>query len=187
MSNNTGLQVFSKIFISPAKDTAQIIQERVLNGEADVAQVAIALKKLAKVAEEVTKGNTGKEVKELLEQEILKYKEGTKKTFDVLGSKVQEANKTFWDFSSTEDPYLERLQEIKNQADELIKLRETELKNKAESWNSTNKVSNIAEFGIQPFNVVVEKMPKLIFEEAYAEIPTNPPAKIVGTQLKFFV
>lgn len=184
---NTGLTNLNTLLTTPAKDTATILTTSIRNGESDEVQVGIALKKFKKLHDLIfdSKSNKDfKDIKETVEESILKYQEGDK-TFSIYGAKITEASRGYWDYSNTDDPMLTALLEIQEEIKQRIKLRETYLQTKVAEYEVNNKPNSIMKFGIKPFTIIVEELPKLTMEEAYAEVTTIPPVKRSTTSLRF--
>ncbi len=174
----------SSIMSQPASETVASIKKIVESGDIDAAYVGIALKKFAKLSELVKKDVA---LQETIEEATLKYQEGNTKTFNVHGAKITVANRSFWDYSSTTDPVLDKLLEIEKDVKEFIKSRKEELQNKATAWEKKNSPENIVEFGIKSFSVTWEELPKLSWEEGIGDIETNPPSKRLTPQLRYSV
>lgn len=169
-----GLTILNNILDKPSKWTVNAIKTAIENGEGDPAYTGIVLKKLSKIAEEVKKD---KNVQDIIETATKKYNDGKGKTFNLHGAKITITNTGYIDFSTTEDEYLSKLQEIETQVKELIKNRKEELVLKAAVWESQNSPKNIVDFGLKPFNVTWDSLPELTWVEGYGEIATNPPIK----------
>lgn len=187
---NTGIVSFNKLLSNPAVDTAKAIAESIREGNADAVQAGIALKKFNKLYSLFFDSQYNKEfkdVKDIIETEILRYKEGTAKTFTIYGTKITEANRGYWDYSQTEDPMLSALKDIEEEVKKRIKLREEYLQSKVAEYNLNNSPGNIMQFGIKPFKITVEELPVFTMEEAFAEITTNPPIKKEISSLRFSV
>lgn len=187
MSNKKGLQVFNKIFSSPAKETSQLIIDKIKEGEVDPAYVMVALKKLSKVTEQILTKPIDKEAKELMQEAVKKFQEGTKKSFEVFGQTVTIADNGYLDYSETQDEYLEALMNIEKKVKELISFRKEYHKTKVQEWHAMSSPDKIQSFGVHPYNVSWDNIPKLIFEEEYAEVETNPPFKRSKETLRFKV
>lgn len=169
-----GLTIINNILDKPSKDTVALIKIAIENGDANPAYTGIVLKKLAKIAEEVKKD---KNVQDIIETDTKKYNDGKGKTFMLHGAKITIANTGFWDYSNTEDPYLEALTTIQDTVKDLIKKRQEELQAKALAWESKNSPKNIVDFGLKPFNVTWDDFPELTWKEECGEVSTNPPIK----------
>lgn len=193
MSNNLtqhGVTSLSQILDTPAKEIAEKIAISIRTGEADEVTALLFLKKFKKISDlffDSKSNKDNKDVKEILEESILQFKEDGKKSFTVMGCKITEASRGVWIYSETEDPYLQKLKEIEAQVKELRKLRETHLQTLVAEHNAINTPHNIVEKGITPFVVTWDKLPILSFEEGYGEINTNPPYKINKDSLRFSV
>lgn len=173
-NDDTDIIEINSIISRPSKATVTIIKEAVLAGETDPAYVGVVLKKLHKVAEEVKKD---KDVQDIIETATKLYQEGTAKTFNLHGAKITIANTGFWDYSTTQDPLLEKMEEIAKTMKEQIKLRKEQVQAQALAWESKNKPQDIVEFGLKPFNITWDDMPVLTWDEAGGEVSTNPPVK----------
>lgn len=183
MSNQkSGTAVFNGILSRKSKETVSLIAEQIENGEADPAYVGVALKKFAKIYEDIKKHK----VNDTIEDAIKKYQEGNVKTFDLFGAKITVANTGYWDFSMTEDPMLEAMEKIEKDIKEQIKLRKTELQNKAIAWEKrTVPVNGDVAFGVSKFTVDFETIPVLTWEESVGQVDTYPPVKKGKETLRF--
>lgn len=186
---NTGLSNLNTLLVTPAKDTSEIIAKAIRDGDANAVEAGLALKKFKKLHDNFfdSKSNKNfKDVKEIIEDEILKHQEGSK-TFTIYGTKITEASRGYWDYSQTDDPLLNGLKEVEKEIKQRIKLREEYLQNKAHEYELNNKPKDIVEFGIKPYTIEVTELPSFKMEEAYAEVITNPPVKRNTTSLRFSV
>lgn len=169
-----GLAIINNILDRPSKATVALIKTAIENGEGDPAYTGIILKKLSKIAEEVKKDKT---LQDIIESDTKKYNDGKGKTFTLHGAKITIANTGFWDYSTTEDPYMDELKSIEATVKDLIKKRQEELQAKAQAWETKNSPKNVVDFGLKPFNVSWDELPELKWNEGYGEIATNPPVK----------
>ncbi len=184
-NRETALSIFRGIMQSKAKDVANFMATEIADGNADPVYIGIMAKKFAKVQEELFKN---KDAKESIFEATKLYKEKTA-TFEVFGTKIQLANTGYWDFSDTEDPYLEKLKEIEVKIKGLVKDREEELKALASAWEkrtSGDGFNRGLEAG-SSFIITVHNLPELTWTDAYAEIHTNPPIKRGSETLRYFV
>ena len=140
------------------------------------------LKKFAKVAETVKKD---KELQEIIETQTKVHREGTAKSFSLYGAKITVANTGFWDYTNTQDPLLEKMEEIAVILKEQIKLRKEQVQAQTLAWESKNSPQNIVEFGLKPFNLTWDELPTLTWEEAAGEVATNPPVKRSKETLRY--
>lgn len=168
------IQIFKGVLSQKAQTTADVIISNLIEGKSNPIYIGVILKKFAKIQELV---NKNREVSDLIIEETSKYFESKSKTIEMFGAKITVANTGYWDYSNTEDPYLQALEEINSKTSELIKARKEEIQAKAGAWESINTPGNIVSFGIKPFNITWDNMPFLEWEEAAGEISTNPPTK----------
>ena len=173
-TNEQGIAIIDNLLNRPSKETVALIKQAILRGESDPAYVGVVLKKFAKVADTVKKD---KDLQDIIEKETKLHQEGNTKTFTLYGAKVTIANTGFWDYSQTQDPLLEKMEEIAQTMKEQIKLRKEQIQSQALAWESKNTPGNIVEFGLKPFNVTWDDLPKLTWEEGIGEVETNPPTK----------
>lgn len=196
-NNKANDSLVKNVVTVPTKETVTNIKHLIINGEISPAYAGVILKKFAKIAEEVKKD---KEVTELIENDTKSFQEGTIKTFHCYGAKITIANRGYWDYSKTDDPLLNKLQEIEKDIAERIKNRKAELQLKTDLWEKDNKPKDKStqeafgestekqtKFGIRPFNVSWEALPELTWEEGYGETDTNPPIKRSTEQLRYSV
>lgn len=115
--------------ITKVKDLVPIIQDRILNGEIDAAKTGVILKKFAKLYEELFKGDAGETVKDVIYEETIRYKEGKKATFELMGAKITDGVvRTWYDYEQCGDPLWNELNRLENVLKKLKKEREEELK-----------------------------------------------------------
>lgn len=187
--NNSAVMALTteSILAKPAKDTITLLMNLFNNGDIDGARLMVIFKKFAKFGDLLSKDKNFKEFKANLEAEILKYQEGTAKTFHVHGAKVTAASSGRWDFSKTEDPVLHKLYEIEKEVKEHIKLREEEIKTLAAIHEKQNTPQSILEKGLDSFNITFNHLPKFEWEEAVGDVNTFPPTKVGKPTLRFTV
>jgi hypothetical protein len=187
MSNQNTSLTTSNIMSRPAKETLAQLKTAVDTGDIDASYLAVIIKKFAKFGDLLSKDKNFKELKETLEEEVLKHQEGTSKTFYAHGAKITAADGGFWNYATTDDPVLKNLLEIEKDVKAFIKQRKETLQIKAAEYNAKNKPGDIVEFGLKPFIVSWDDLPKLVWEDGWGEIQTNPPTKVGKTQLRFTV
>ncbi len=177
MTQEKSLKLLSEIAIKKVKDVAEPIKEGIRNGNIDPAKIGIVLKKFSKLFEEVTED---KEIKDIIFKETEKYKEGNKKTIELMGAKITiGATRTWWEYNECGDPLWNKLDEIEKQIKEMKKEREQFLQTLVPKTNSI--------FGIPSSTTVVELLPKLDIED-YGEVVTLiPPIKKSTDGLKYSV
>lgn len=187
VNTNANALVVDSVMNKPAKETLSTIRDLIDTGDVDVSYVAVVLKKYAKFSELLSKDKEFKAMKTELEDAIVAHQPGTTKTFHVHGAKVTLAEGGFWDYSTTEDPVLQSLTDIAKDVKALIASRQKYLQQLAADYNLKNKPLSVQEFGIKPFNVTWDDIPKLIWEDGAGEMQTNPPVKIGKTQVRMSV
>lgn len=183
-TNNQAIAIVDGLISRPAKETVALIKNALDGGETDPAYVGVVLKKFAKVQELANKDSS---IKELIHNETIKHQVGTTKTFALHGAKITIANTGFWDYSNTDDKYLEALQDIEKQVKELIKHRKEEVQNKVALWESKNNPLNVSKFGVKPFELSWDELPTLEWDGTYGEVDTNPPIKKGKETLRYSV
>lgn len=182
---NQGVAIFKSVLANKADITAEQVVTNLLEGNADPVYVSIVLKKFAKIQEIVFKNA---DIKDMTVAEISKHFGKTGKTANLYGAKITVASGGFWDYSTTDDPYLEKLQEIAEQVKDLIKARTDELEAKAKIWHKQNTENPTpGSFGVTSFNITVERLPRLEWDDQIDVIETNPPTKRGADQLRFTV
>jgi hypothetical protein len=185
-NKKTGISLFKGIISKPSKETTTNIATMLLNGEGDAAFVGVALKKMHKIYEDLKKVHP--DAYDVIVEETKKYQEGATKTFSVHGARVTLANTGFWDYSTTDDPYLEALLVIEKEMKILIKSRKEEVETKAEIWHNANSnKKDLTDFKISSFNLMYDKLPRLEWEEGIEVVETNPPVKRGKEQLRYSV
>lgn len=183
-NRGNSMVVFNAILDNKATVTADKIIEKIKNGEIAPAYMGVVTKKFEKIHELI---NKNKEAKELIAQDVKKWLEGNKKTVELYGAKITVANSGYWDYSTTNDPYLDSLKDIEKELKDLIKNREKEIQLKAEVWHKENNPHNIHNLGlgIRAFNLQYDRLPRLEWDEGIEVVETNPPVKISREQLRF--
>lgn len=174
--------VFKGVLQNPTKDSITQIVELIKTGEVDPAYVGVGLKKMMKIAEGVKKDEGAWSI---IEESTKSHQEGTKKTFNLYGAKITIATRGYWDYSQTEDPVLEAYNEIEKKVKDLKKLREEYIQNESEAWEKRNTPTGGQTFGIKPFILTFNEIPKLTFEENVGEVSTNPATKRGQEQLRY--
>lgn len=184
-NQDTGLQIMNSLLTKKAKETKELIKTELINGNANPTYVGVVLKKFAKIAKEVSED---KDLRDIIETDTKNYQEGTAKTFEVFGAKITIANGGFWNYATTEDPFLAKMKDIVAILKEQIKARETELQVKAKAWEARNKPTDGGiDFTVKPFTVTWDELPKLTWEDGAGEVETNPPIKMGKEQLRYSV
>jgi len=178
-----GLAALKGVFDNKAAVTANQITTILKNGEADPVYVAVVLKKFAKIQELINKDN---DVKELILEEIKKHMDKGGKTAKLFGASITAANTGYWDYSSTDDPYLNSMEEIKKELEILIKARKEEIEAKAKVFHN-RKVEDVIAFGVGEFNLSYDRLPRLEWDEGIEVISTNPPVQKGHETLRFSV
>lgn len=177
MSDNKGLKLLTMASTMKVKDMAESIKVRIETGEVNPAVMGVVLKKFAKLFETV---NDDKEIKQIIFDETSKYKEGNKKTIELLGAKITIGSvRTWWEYNECGDPYWDNLDSIEKQIKILKKERETQLQ------SFVPKLDNI--MGITTKAEIIERLPVLIWEESGEIVQIVPPVKKSTDGLKYSV
>ena len=170
-----GLVIVNTLLNKPTKETVALIRKALVEGESDAAYTGIVLKKFAKIAESI---KDDKVASEIIFNETKKYQEGTVKTFDLHGARITIATRGYWDYSTTDDPYLEEMLKIVEILKVQIKARQEEIQNKSDAYFARHKNPlNTVEFGVKSFTLTWDDFPVLKWDEGYGEIETMPPTK----------
>lgn len=160
--------------VSDMKDT---IVSRIKSGAINSALVGVVLKKFAKLQEEVNKDT---EAKEIIFEETKKYQEGNKKTINLWGAKITIGSvRTWWEYHECSDPLWDALDSLEKEIKINKKQREAELQ------ATVPKVTNI--FAMPTKAMIIEHMPKLIWEESGEVATIAPPVKKSTDGLKYSV
>lgn len=170
--------------IFDCKDAINEITEGIKEGRIDPLKAAVILKRMEKISEEVKKNPV---VKELIKREADKYISGSIKSFEYFGAKISVmATYTWYDFKDCGHEELTKLKEIQEQVDARIKIIEAELKLLIPKENSGMKFGQI-DFGISATKkgVLVERVPRLEWDEVNEICYVEPPRKIQDIGLKF--
>lgn len=194
-------QLTAQVLNVPTKETVKYIKNSIITGDIEPARAGVFLKKFAKIAEEVKKD---KSISEMIITDTKKHQDGTAKTFQCHGAKITLANRGYWDYSKTNDPLLEKLQEIEKDISERIKLRKKEIELKLAAWENENKPKPISaseafaeeepteevnspKFGMVAFPISWDALPELKWNEGWGEVQTNPPTKRNTEQIRYTV
>lgn len=170
------IKLLTQISTNKVSTVAQTIGEAIKNGEVNPAEVGVALKKFHKLYEEV---NKDKEVKDIIFTETEKYKEGNKKTIELMGAKITIGSvRTWWEYNECQDPYWNELDSIEKQIKELKKARETQLQ-------ATVPIN--PGLGIPASTLIIDKLPKLEWEDSGDIVTIVPPIKKSTEGLKYSV
>lgn len=171
--------IFLPLIQTPkVKEFLPQIQESILSGDYNPLEIVLFLKKSEKILKELYSGDKGKEIKEIIENEIRKNQ--VKNTAVVFGNKIQERNTSYYDFSECGDVVWDELNKIEEQIKKLKKEREEQLKLKIPK---IDKVS----FGITSTTIEVSYIPKLELLETTDLIDINPPKKGARTSFAFYL
>lgn len=165
------------------KDIINDLAEKIVSGEVNACYTGVVLKRMAKVVEELYKLPA---VKEKIINETKKYIEGTPKGEKIFGANILYcATSTSYDFKDCGHIVLNELNKIKKQVEEEIKLIEDELKLMIPTKSTMEIVDG--KFGIKDTTkeVVISKMPSLVWETNDDVIRVKPPLKMQGFGLKF--
>lgn len=177
MSDNKGLKLLSLANTMKVKDLSETIGQRIINGDVDAATIGVVLKKFSKLYDEV---NKDKQVKEIIFKETSKYQNGTKKTFELLGAKITIGSvRSWWEYNECQDPLWDALDSIEQQIKLFKKQREEELQ------ATVPKVTQM--FGVPTKAMIIEQLPKLVWEESGEIVNITPPVKKVTEGLKYSV
>lgn len=174
--------------LGKAKELVPNIQDRVIDGTINPLKTMMFFKKMGKIADEMMKGDKGKEIQHLIEQEFILHNEKGSVAL-AFGNKVVNSNKSWFDFSGCGDTVWEELKKIESRVKELIKTREAELKLKIPN----DKVSIGAEGelniggGVSQTNIGVSYHPKLILEPTDDLLIINPPKTGKKSSLAYWV
>lgn len=177
MNENKGLKLLSMANEMNVSTMSEQIVERIKEGSVNSALIGVVLKKFSKLLDEV---NKDKEAKEIIFKETEKYKDGNKKTIELYGAKITIGSvRTWWEYHDCQDPLWDALDSIEKQIKEFKKQREKELQATVPAVNEI--------FGIPTKTLVIEQLPKLIWEESGEVIQITPPVKKSMDGLKYSV
>lgn len=145
------------------KEMVPDIQDQLLSGEYDILKAHIFFRKIGSLAEKILEGEKGKKIKEALEEEVRKYKEGS--TARVFNVEIREQNRSYWDYSECNDPIWDELTRIEKEVKDLLKTREKELQLQIPAPG----------FGISECKIAVPYFPTFKLEENTDLAIINPP------------
>ena len=177
MERKKGLQLLSMANEMKVSDMSEIIIEKIKSGDINAPLIGVVLKKFAKLQEEV---NKDVDAKRIIFDETSKHQEGNKKTIELYGAKITIGSVyTWWEYQDCQDPLWDALDNIEKQLKLFKKQREEELQ------ATVPKVTSM--FGIPTKAMIIEQLPKLIWEESGEVIQITPPAKKSTDGLKYSV
>lgn len=176
-----GVSVFKSVLSNKADLTANQVIDQLKEGNADPLYIFTILKRFAKIQETVFKDE---ELKEKVIEELKLYL-GKTKTAELFNAKITLASGNRWDYSNVDDPYLNAMETIVDQLNVLIKARKEELESKATVFHN-RKPEEIIGLG-NDFKVMVERMPRLEWDDETEVYIINPPVLVGKETLRFTV
>lgn len=177
MEENKGLKLLSMANEMKVSDMSEQIIDKIKEGEVNAPLMGVVLKKFAKLFEEV---NKDEEAKKIIFDETAKYQSGSKKTIEIYGAKITIGSvRTWWEYQDCQDPLWDALDSIEKQIKELKKQREEQLQTTVPKVNAL--------FGIPTTSLIIEQLPKLVWEESGEVATITPPVKKSIDGLKYSV
>lgn len=167
-------------------DTRSVVEDiayKIVDGQVNGAYAGVILKKMSKIAEDVMKIS---EVKKVITDETIKYINGTPKGDKIFGANIIHcATSTSYDFKDCGHSVLNELYKIQDQVKEEIKEIEEELKLMIPKKETMETIDG--KFGIKDTSkeIVIKKMPSLVWNSNDDIIKINPPRKFQGFGLKY--
>lgn len=167
------------------KEIVQNIKDNVFSGNVNALEAFTVLKRMKKVSEEVLED---KDIKRLAETEFDKYEAEKKgsKTVTIYGAGIVKCPiYTYYDFTQCGHTQLDALYEIQEHCKSEIKRIEDELKLMVPK--DDYKSGSIPGFGIENTDrqILIERVPKLSYEEVNEVVPVKTPKKIQNIGLKY--
>ncbi len=167
------------------KDIVQNIKDNVFNGMVNPLEAFTVLKRMKKISEEVLEDA---DIKRLAETEFDKYKpdKAGAKTVSVFGAGITKSpTYTWYDFTQCGHTQLDALYAIQEHCKAEIKRIEDELKLMIPK--DDYKAGSIPGFGIESTarQILVERIPKITYDEVNEVVPVEPPKKIQNMGLKY--
>lgn len=177
MEENKGLKLLSMANSMSVSDITATIVDGIIDGSINAPLIGVVLKKFAKLQEEV---NSNEEAKKIIFNETSKFQEGSKKTIALYGAKITiGATRTWWEYQECGDILWNQLDSIEKEIKLWKKQREEELQ------ATVPKVTQM--FGMPTKSMVIEQLPKLVWEESGEVITITPPVKKSTDGLKYSV
>jgi hypothetical protein len=162
-----GLQKMVNLYDVDHNIVSGNLVESLKSGQLNPIQFHLSLKRMEKIIELVGKNTAAKDV---IMEEVRKNLSGNVKTVKMYGASLSvAATYTWYDFANCNDIYLERLKEIKDEVDALIKNREDELKLLIPKDNF---------LGLATATKVIDRLPSLTWTELGQDCVVSPPVKI---------
>ncbi len=167
-------------------DTKSVVEDiayKIIDGQVNGAYAGVVLKKMSKISEEVMKNP---QVKKIITDETIKYINGAEKGSEIFGAKILHcATSTNYDFKDCGHKVLNELYNILENVKEEIKGIEEELKLMIPTKGTMETLDG--KFGIKDTSkeVVISKMPELVWESDDDIIRITPPIKYQGMGLKY--
>ena len=172
-----GLKLLSMANQMNVSDMASTIITGIVDGSVNAPLIGVVLKKFAKLQEEV---NSNEEAKKIIFNETAKYQEGNKKTIALYGAKITIGSvRTWWEYQECGDILWNQLDSIEKEIKLWKKQREEELQ------ATVPKVTEM--FGMPTKSMIIEQLPKLIWEENGEIVQIVPPVKKSTDGLKYSV
>lgn len=172
-----GLKLLSMANQMNVSDMATTIITGIVDGTVNAPLIGVVLKKFAKLQEEV---NNNEEAKKAIFNETCKFQEGNKKTIALYGAKITVGSvRTWWEYQECNDPLWNALDYIEKELKLYKKQREEELQ------ATVPKVTEM--FGMPTKSMIIERLPKLVWEENGEIVTITPPVKKSMDGLKYSV
>ena len=172
-----GLKLLSMANQMQVSDMATNIITGIIDGSVNAPLIGVVLKKFAKLQEEV---NDNEEAKKIIFKETSKYQEGNKKTIALYGAKITIGSvRTWWEYQECNDPLWNTLDSIEKEIKLYKKQREEQLQ------ATVPKVTEL--FGMPSTSMIIERLPKLEWEENGEIVSITPPVKKSTDGLKYSV
>lgn len=164
-------------------DVAKSIRDAILEGKVDEAKAGIILKKYAKVAEVLLKDE---QVKSAIMAKTETYLNGQKSATFFGATVTKMATYTWYDFSNSNHPVLDALYEIQKEVKAHIESIEEELKLIIKKEDNKIIDRNSLEIPASPSkNILIESMPKLVWEDDGSTQEVKAPEKRQTIGLKY--
>lgn len=181
INNQQFLNLIDNTTLINAKEFIEVIKQEIKNGNVNPLQGLTVIKRMAKIAEEISKDE---EIKESASKELDKHLTGNTKSIQLYGATIcKAATYTFYDFSECNHPYYNELKSIQEQINNEVKRIEEELKLLIPS---ETKQANLT-FGItgDTKDIIIESSIKLIIEPNGLIVNVKAPRKIQKIGIKF--
>lgn len=162
-----GLNKFLNVYNADHIAVGDALVDKLKEGYINPIQFHLAMKRMEKLVEVVSKNN---DAKDIIVSEVRKNLSGNAKSIKMYGATLSvAATYTWYDFSNCNDIYLNELYDIQEKVKQLIKDREEELK---------LLIPNNNDLRVPTATKVIDRMPSLEWTELGQDCVVSAPIKM---------